>query len=270
VSDLSTFSSTFSSTFDPPSTAGRRPIARIATVLAGGVIALLVGAGTALAHVTVNPTSVEAGGYAKITFRVPNESDTATTVKLEIKLPAEAPFGSVSTRQMPGWTALVSKTPLATPVTVGTVNLSEAVSDVVFTPEQGSTGIAVGQFAEFDLSVGPVPDVRTITFVAVQTYSDGSVVTWGDPTPAGGPEPDHPAPVLMITSAANGGDTTSSTANPATSASAPAVTVTGAASVGGSGSIDRTARTLGGLGILTGALAIVVGGFALRRGINRR
>ena len=38
----------------------------------------------------------------------------------------------------------------------------------------------------------------TIEFRALQYYDNGDIVRWIDPTPPGGPEPDHPAPVLTI------------------------------------------------------------------------
>ena len=37
-------------------------------------------------------------------------------------------------------------------------------------------GLPPEQFAEFQLSVGPFPDVDQIVFTATQTYSDGEVV----------------------------------------------------------------------------------------------
>lgn len=50
-----------------------------------GTLALSVlFAASAAAHVTVNPGGVEKGRFAKLTFRVPNESSTA---KLEIAFP---------------------------------------------------------------------------------------------------------------------------------------------------------------------------------------
>ena len=36
----------------------------------------------------------------------------------------------------------------------------------------------------------------TVDFKALQTYNNGDIVRWIEPTPAGGEEPEHPAPVL--------------------------------------------------------------------------
>src|SRR5436305_15298050 len=70
-----------------------------ATLTVGAVttVAVLGLAGAAQAHVTVNPNSATQGGYARIAFRVPTESDTASTTKLEVQLPANQPIASVST-----------------------------------------------------------------------------------------------------------------------------------------------------------------------------
>jgi Domain of unkown function (DUF1775) len=49
---------------------------------------------------------------------------------------------------------------------------------------------------------GPLPtNVGQLEFKALQTYSDGDVVQWIEPTVKGGAEPEHPAPVLKLTKA---------------------------------------------------------------------
>lgn len=40
-----------------------------------------------------------------------------------------------------------------------------------------------------------------MTFTAIQTYSNGDVVSWIQTSVKGAPEPDHPAPVLRLTKA---------------------------------------------------------------------
>lgn len=53
----------------------RRSTMRGAVVVAAA--AALIGAGSAFAHVTAQPGQAPQGGYAVVTFRVPDESDTA-------------------------------------------------------------------------------------------------------------------------------------------------------------------------------------------------
>ena len=77
----------------------RAATSRCATALVGGT---LVGPPTAAwAHVRVLPDSTEAGGRSALTFRVPNESASATTVAVSVELPSGTPFLSVSTRPVP-------------------------------------------------------------------------------------------------------------------------------------------------------------------------
>ena len=49
--------------------------------------------------------------------------------------------------------------------------------------------------------MGPFPKgAGSLSLPATQTYSDGTVVKWDQPTPAGGKEPEHPAPTLKLSS----------------------------------------------------------------------
>jgi periplasmic copper chaperone A len=53
---------------------------------------------------------------------------------------------------------------------------------------------------------GPLPkNVNQLEFQAAQTYSDGEVVNWNEPTVKGGDEPEHPAPVPKLTKAKSSG-----------------------------------------------------------------
>src|SRR3954470_17328344 len=185
---------------------------RLAVVAATAATVVLGSAGLASAHVTVSSPDASAGGYGKVTFRVPNESDTASTVKVRIQLPTATPLASVSTMPVPGWTATTTKAPLNPPVKDDDGNtISEAVSVVEFDAAPGG-GIGPGQFQEFSLSGGPFPDAASLTFPVVQSYSDGSETAWIEPSVEGQAEPEHPAPVLKLSAgSAAAADPTSST-----------------------------------------------------------
>jgi periplasmic copper chaperone A len=174
-------------------------LSRLAVVTTTAVTLVLASAGLASAHVTVSSPDASSGGYGKVTFRVPNESDTASTVKIRVQLPTKTPLASVSTMPVPGWTATTTKAPLNPPVKDDDGNtITEAISVVEFDAAPGG-GIGPGQFQEFSLSGGPFPDAASLTFPVVQSYSDGSESAWIDPTVDGQPEPEHPAPVLSLT-----------------------------------------------------------------------
>jgi uncharacterized protein YcnI len=142
---------------------------------------VLVLASPALAHVTVDPSEVAAGGFTKLTFRVPNESDSASTTELEIVFPEAAPFRFVSVKPTPGWTYETA-----------------ATGDTITGITWSGGDIGPGEFQEFEVSVGPVPEVDVLEFKAIQTYSDGEVARWIDPV-VEGEEAEHPAPTATVT-----------------------------------------------------------------------
>lgn len=191
-----------------------RPLARLALVVVAVLAAVFASAGLASAHVSVSSPDATAGGYGKVVFRVPNESDTASTVRIRIQVPADKPLASLSVQPVPGWTVKTTKTALNPPVTGDDGHkVTEAVSVVEFDAAAGG-GIGPGQFQEFALSGGPFPKAGSLAFPVVQSYSDGSESAWIEPTVAGQADPEHPAPVLKLTGASavasgtSGADTT--------------------------------------------------------------
>jgi uncharacterized protein YcnI len=177
-----------------------RPLARLTTVALATLTALAASvlvAGTASAHVSVSSLDAAPGGFGKMTFRVPNESDTASTVGLRIQIPEEAAMASLRTQPVPGWTVTTTNAELAEPLEAHGQEITTYISVVEFRAEDGR-GIRPGEFQEFSLSGGPFPDAGTLVFPAVQSYSDGSEVAWIEPTVDGGDEPEHPAPVLNL------------------------------------------------------------------------
>jgi len=228
-----------------------RPSRRVTLIVAilGASIPLL--AQTASAHVVVSsPDAVRGGESVLLSFRVPNESPTAGTIKVRIDLPVDAPVAEVLAQPLPGWTVATSQRSLSAPTKVGDFTLTKVPASVTWTASAG-TSIAPGQFQIFDLVTNPVPDRPTLTFAATQTYSDGQVVHWDQPTPAGGTEPDHPAPELTLAAAGGSTPVASATAR-ATTVSASPIAASGTATV--SAPVDSAARWLAGA-----ALAVAVG-----------
>ncbi|MDG4808183.1 YcnI family protein [Micromonospora sp. WMMD1120] len=189
----------------------RTATAAAALAFTAAATAVLGFAGPASAHVTVNPKEATQGGYARVAFRVPNESDSASTVKLEVVLPENAPVGSVSTMPVPGWTVAVEKRKVDPPIEVHGSPITEAVSKLTWTAS-ADAGVKPGQFQEFPVSMGPLPTVDSMIFKTLQTYSDGNISRWIEEPAPGGEEPDHPAPVLTLAAAAPAGSATPSAA----------------------------------------------------------
>lgn len=175
----------------------RRALARATLLSAVAASITLTFAATAAAHVTIRPDTDESGAWSKITVRVPNESDSAGTVKVRLDLPADTPFASVRVQPRPGWTAALTKEQFDEPRAVGDYTLDEAVTSVTWTADNGAR-IGPDEFDEFAISVGPLPEPGTYHFPAVQTYDDGTVVAWDTPAVEGQEEPERPAPALTV------------------------------------------------------------------------
>jgi len=223
-------------------------------VVAGTVALLTLAiAGPASAHVTVSSPAATQGGFSTVTFKVPNESDEASTTKIEVNLPQDAPVASVSLRPVPGWTAVAEKAKLAKPLEAHGTQITEAVSKITWTAS-GTAAIKPGEFQTFDVSMGPLPETPQMIFKTLQTYSDGTVVRWIDEPATDGTEPESPAPVLKLAAAGTGSD----------AAAAPAATSDAAAPAGES-SGTGLGTTFGIIGAVLGLAALILALLAYRR-----
>jgi uncharacterized protein YcnI len=178
----------------------RRTLARVGIGIGVVVAAILALPGLAQAHVTVQPGSAEGGGFSVVAFRVPNERDDASTTQVRVTLPKDQPIGYVSTTPVPGWKISTVTRQLDKPIEIFGEQLDTVVSEVSWTATAG--GIRPGQFQDFDLSLGPLPESGEMVFNALQTYSSGEKVNWNEVSADPSVEPEHPAPTLTITPAA--------------------------------------------------------------------
>ncbi|HEY2716637.1 MAG TPA: YcnI family protein, partial [Solirubrobacterales bacterium] len=175
--------------FEPRSKKMRR------ITIALGVAWALLAPASALAHVSLHPNEVPAEAFATLGIRVPSESDTANTVKVQVEVPPG--FVDVSPEALPEWDVKVTKTKLAKPIQSDDGPITEAVKEIEWTPSAGSKGIPPGQFKNFPISTQiPGKPGETLTFKVLQTYSDGEVARW-----IGGPEAESPAPEIDVTEA---------------------------------------------------------------------
>lgn len=221
-----------------------------AAVAATALVALF--ATPALAHVTVNSPNAVAGGYATVNVKVPTESDTASTVGVKVQLPEDHPFASVSVKPHPGWTYTASKTTLDKPIDSHGEQITEAVSTIEWKAD--GPGIAPGEYDEFSLSVGPLPDdADSLTFKAIQTYSDGTEVSWIEEAADGADEPEHPAPLLTV-APASGDDHGADAAGGASGSDTDSAAAESTDDDGGSGT--TIALILGGAGLLVAVVAL--------------
>ena len=218
--------------------------ARTAVALAAGTTLALAAPLAASAHVTISSNQAAAGSYPLIDFKVPTESATATTTKVELTLPEDTPFGYVSYVPVSGWTTELVTSTLSTPITTDDGTVTEAVTKVVWTAQPGSE-LTAEQYGIFPLSLGPVPDTGSIVLAVDQTYSDGTVVSWSG-TDEGA---EHPAPVLYVNDAPPA-DHHGGAAEDEDHASAEVVST--------ASSDDVLARVLGIGGLVLGVVALVI------------
>jgi uncharacterized protein YcnI len=216
----------------------------------GGIVAMVMLAvpAVASAHVTLQPDEVPAGGFTRLDVRVPNETDDAATDKVEVQMPDGFVFASYE--PVAGWKTTVKTEKLAEPVKTDDGSIDSQVKTVTWTATDDAAAIQPGQFRDFGLSVG-MPDGDqpgdVLTFPALQTYDDGTVVRW-----IGSPDSEEPAPTVTLTEAAEDHHS--------------AATASGSADAEESDDDDGGAPIwLALLGVVLGGVGIGVGGAALRR-----
>jgi uncharacterized protein YcnI len=235
-----------------PSTRARFRAPSALLAIGAGALLAIAAPLSASAHVTVSPGAAEPGSFALITVKVPNESATESTTRVELTIPEATPFAFVSYVPVPGWTTELVTTTLSAPVETAHGEVTEAVTTVIWTAQPGSE-IRDGQLQLFPLSVGPVPDVGSLVLPTDQTYSDGTVVSWSEE----GEDAERPAPVLFVNDAPadhhhgdDGGNDAGDdpAAGPEVSSDAPEH----------SAQPDVLARVLGIAGLAVGAVGVVL------------
>ena len=184
-----------------PRADGSAPVRRAPRLLLAAVATaalVLVAPLAASAHVAIEPGRAAPGAErVQLAFAVPTESAKAWTTRVRVTLPTATPFAFASAQQVAGWTSSVTTARLPKPVKFEGGTLTEAPVAVTWTADAG-TRLTDGEFQSFTVAAGAVPDVGRLVLPVTQTYSDGTVVRWADPTPASGEEPEHPAPVLYV------------------------------------------------------------------------
>ena len=222
---------------------------RCAAAAAGALVVLVVWSGVAAAHVTVSPESLPQGtSDAILTFRVPNESATATVTGLRVHFPLDHPIVVVNPESGSGWQVNVVQARLPKPITTDDGTFTSVVSEIDWS---GNT-IPVGQFGEFNVLAQGIPTgTSQLVFKAIQSYSDGTTVSWIQVPTKSVPDPPHPAPVLTLTAAG------SSPSDTTTTAAAAAATGTGSGS--GSNALGIAALILAGFALVVAVLAVWLG-----------
>jgi len=251
-----------------PHLSARRLVASAALAL----IAVAALAGPASAHVTVSADDASRGAAdSLLTFRVPNEKDTARTVKVMITFPSRTPIASVKPAAVPGWTITVAPVTFNPPIKTDDGDLTKGVGSITYTATAGG-GIGAGEFGAFPVLVGPLPDTAMLAFPTVQTYSDGEVSRWIEPVTDPANEPQNPAPMLMLSAGSEAAPSGSASAAAPSSVATVAVAPASAAAVGPVDTANlatkddaSSGRTLAAVALVAGLVGLLLGGLALAR-----
>ncbi|MEV5440167.1 DUF1775 domain-containing protein [Streptomyces sp. NPDC052682] len=160
---------------------------RLGVLTAVAFAALLTTAGPAAAHTEVEADGARAlGQYVELTFTAESESASAGISELEVILPQGLTPKDITYEEGPkGW----KLAPTGRGYTVSGPKL------------------AVGEDAEYVVTVRQLPDTEELVFKTLQTYSDGQVDRWielEEEADEHGHGHGHPAPRLKLEPAAPG------------------------------------------------------------------
>jgi len=234
---------------------------RVTKITALIAVGALLAPAAADAHISLHPNTVPAGAFATLDVRVPGEQEGAHVTKVDMLFPPG--FTSVDYENIPGWSTRVIETELATPIKEGGETINSEVSQIVWTWTGPLGKVNNAQFINLPLSLA-IPNNtagKALEFRTVQTYSNGQVVHWIEPSLTA----EHPSPRINIT--AKGGviqDVAGHEAGPeagqtGASQSTPAAPATAVAkSSGASKGLSLAALILGALGLLAGLAALLM------------
>jgi uncharacterized protein YcnI len=227
--------------------------------LLAAAVALLVPA-SAQAHISLHPNTIPAGAFATLDVRVPGEAEGAYVKKVDVLFPQR--FTGVDYENVAGWSVKVTESKLVKPIQSDDGPIDTQVSQIIWTWTGPQGKVDNGQFINFPLSVAIPEDAagKPLEFRTVQTYSNGEVVHWIEPSLDG----DHPSPRINVTAKGGviediagdeaGPTAGQTTASPAASSTAPAAAKS--TSNGASKGLGIIAVILGALGLLAGLGAL--------------
>jgi uncharacterized protein YcnI len=223
------------------------------TIAAITMLSMVLFAGMASAHVTVQPKETTQGSYEVFTVRVPSEKENVTTKSVKVRVPEG--FTLSRTQPKPGWKTELEK------------SADGAITSVTWTAE--GAGLSQTEFDEFRIQGKVAADAKELAWKAYQTYSDGSVVEW-----TGAPDADYPASVTTVNPGTGAGDGHGAATAPASSGtgqgtaaggnggvadtSSPSPDAAAAVSNGGSSTKETVALILSIAGLVFGAAALTI------------
>jgi periplasmic copper chaperone A len=166
----------------------------VIAVVAAGVLAAPA---AAAAHISLHPNEIPAGAFATVDVRVPGEQPGAYAYKVVMQMPPG--FTDVDVENIPGWSAKETVSTLKTPLKTPDGAVDQVVSQITWTGDRSTLGrLENGYFVQFPIELTIPANLagRSLTFKAVEFYSNGENAYW-----IGAPSATFPAPTVNITKA---------------------------------------------------------------------
>ncbi|GAB2994017.1 hypothetical protein GCM10023080_070470 [Streptomyces pseudoechinosporeus] len=181
-----------------------RRVGALGALTAAAFAVAVATAGPAAAHADVEAEGARAlDQNVALNFSAESESGSAGITKLEVVLPKGIAPGDITYKEGPdGWKLALT-------------NRGYTVS---------GPKLAVGEDAEYVVTVRQLPDAESLVFKTVQSYSDGQVDRWielDDSSSGDGHGHGHPAPRLDLEPAAPGAKPVSPTPTEEPTTAAP-------------------------------------------------
>ncbi|MDQ1644383.1 MAG: hypothetical protein QOJ50_567 [Cryptosporangiaceae bacterium] len=234
-------------------TSGPRRFGALAALVLGAAAAgALTFASPAAAQIEITPTTASPGGSAEVALKIGEERPGAYTTKVQLVAPQDNPIAEIYALSIRGWAPQTAMRRLDKPAELihGT-KTSQVVAGITWI-RMPDAGTAAKPFT-LSMAMGPLPEnTGRVLFTVIQTYSDGTVVRWGDDPAKGNPA--HPGVAIRLTGppeVASGGHAGHG-AEPAAPAQVPAAQSGPAQPVGGglwAGLLVGAALGIGGAGV---------------------
>lgn len=157
---------------------------RTLSLLVASLLSMSLFAAAANAHVVVFPRETTQGAYEKFTVRVPSEIDGTRTTAVEVNIPDDVNVSRVEPK--PGWEYELVR------------DDTDKVVSILWTAV--GEGLAVTEFAEFNMQGRVGDQAESLVWKAYQTYEDGTVVEW-----VGAEGSSEPASVTAVNAPEAGG-----------------------------------------------------------------
>lgn len=161
--------------------------------------ALLLLAGGAQAHITLDQPEAPAGSSYRAVFKVGHGCDGAATTAIVVTLP-EGLLRGAKPSPKPGWTLTTTRRPLKTPYESHGKPVTDELAEVRWTADGDANALPDAWYDEFILRASLPAEPGELAFAVRQVCTRGEW-KWAEMPSATNPRPRAPAVRLKVTPA---------------------------------------------------------------------